>query len=130
MQKGSVRMIAHNLYTFGSNGFEVLDGDIRMKLIPIRIHGNLDNGPFGMSTFLGELVNSWIFCIFVKLKNEVAEPVPISLELLPPVEPNSQLLVLRLLGPSARAISRAANATSDALKEILYQYCEAWTSKL
>jgi hypothetical protein len=114
-----VRLVAHNLYTFGDDGFEVLNGDLGMKLFPIRTHRNLDNGPFGMSTFLGELVNSWIFSVLVELENEVAEPVPISLELLPPVEPNSQLLVLCLLWPSVGAISRAANVTSDTLKEIL-----------
>ena len=114
-----MRLVAHNLYTLGNDGFEVLNGDLGMKLFSIRTHRNPDNGPFGMSTFLGELVNSWIFSVLVELENEVAEPVPIFLELLHPVEPNSHLLVLRLLGPSAGARSRAANVTLGALKEIL-----------
>lgn len=114
-----MRLVAHNLYTIGNDGFEVLNGNLGMKLFPIFTHGKLDNGSFGMSTFLGEHINSWIFSVLVELENEVAVPVPISLKLLPPVEPNSQPLVLRLLGPSAGAIRRGANVTSDALKEIL-----------
>jgi hypothetical protein len=53
------------------------------------------------------------------LENEVAEPVPFFLELFAPVEPNTQLLVLRPLGPSTGAVSRTADVRLDALNEIL-----------
>lgn len=114
-----MRLATHNLYTVFDDGFEVLSDDVGMKLFPIRTHRDLDDGPFGMSTFLGEFVDSYVLSILVELENEVAEPVPFFLELFAPVEPNTQLLVLRPLGPSTGAVSRTADVRLDALNEIL-----------